>query len=62
MFILASSSPRRKELLKRLVSNFTVIVPKINENIKVAEKEYLPLEISKLKRTLYFLFILKIPF
>lgn len=49
MFILASSSPRRKELLKRLVSNFTVIVPKINENIKVAEKEYLPLEISKLK-------------
>lgn len=49
MFILASSSPRRKELLKRLVSNFTVIVPKINENIKVAEKEYLPLEIAKLK-------------
>ena len=49
MFILASSSPRRKELLKKLVPEFTIVVPQIDENIQVAENEYLPLELSKLK-------------
>ena len=31
MFILASGSPRRKELLKKLVKHFTVIIPNIDE-------------------------------
>lgn len=49
MFILASSSPRRQELLKKIVPHFITIVPEIDENILVPEHEYLPYELSKLK-------------
>lgn len=49
MFILASSSPRRKELLESLNINFSIISPAIDENIVVAEHEYLPFVIAKLK-------------
>ena len=33
MVILASSSPRRKELLKRIISNFEIKVSNIDESI-----------------------------
>ncbi len=49
MFILASSSPRRKELLSRLNIPFTIVTPEIDENILVSEQEYLPFVIAKLK-------------
>ncbi len=49
MFILASSSPRRQELLKKVVPHFITISPTINEDILVPEHEYLPYELSKLK-------------
>jgi septum formation protein len=32
--ILGSSSPRRKEILKNFINNFTIIVPDINEDIQ----------------------------
>lgn len=49
MFILASASPRRKELLSTLIKDFKVIVSDIDENIVVANAYDLPLELSKLK-------------
>lgn len=33
MFILASSSPRRKQLLKKLVDEFEIVVPDIDERV-----------------------------
>ncbi|MFA5485759.1 MAG: Maf family protein [Bacilli bacterium] len=36
MFILASKSPRRAELTKMLVKDFSIIVPDIDENILVS--------------------------
>lgn len=36
MFILASKSPRRAELTKKLVDDFIIIVPDIDENIPVS--------------------------
>ncbi|HZJ89901.1 MAG TPA: Maf family protein [Bacilli bacterium] len=36
MFILASKSPRRHELLKKLVPEFTIIVPDIDEEISTS--------------------------
>jgi septum formation protein len=33
MLILASSSPRRKELLKKLVPSFTIVVPSVDERL-----------------------------
>lgn len=51
MFILASSSPRRKELLSLLIKDFTIIVPDIDErllNPAVSPKD-LALEESRLK-------------
>ncbi len=41
-FILASSSPRRKELLKKVISDFSVIVPDVTES-----EEGTPEEIAK---------------
>lgn len=49
MWILASSSPRRKELLQSLVDDFMIIAPNVDEHIQVENPEYLPVEISKLK-------------
>lgn len=33
MFILASGSPRRKELLKKVIEDFVIIVPNVDERI-----------------------------
>ena len=49
MYILASQSPRRKELLSQIISEFKIIPSNINENIKVNTPEELPLMLSKLK-------------
>jgi septum formation protein len=51
MLILASASPRRKELLKKITPNFTVIVPDIDERSIDAsvEAKDLPAEESRLK-------------
>lgn len=51
MFILASSSPRRKELLRLLLPDFAVVVPMVEENIYLSSLPLkdLPLEESRLK-------------
>jgi len=51
MFILASSSPRRKELLKKLIDEFTVVFPNIDESLihDVVSPYRLPLEESRAK-------------
>lgn len=49
MFILASSSPRRKELLAKLVPAFEIIVPNIDESILDLPPKDLALEESKAK-------------
>ncbi|HBN00622.1 MAG TPA: septum formation protein Maf [Firmicutes bacterium] len=45
MFILASSSPRRKLLLKKLISDFIVISPKVDE--RALDALYGPSTLSK---------------
>jgi septum formation protein len=49
MLILASGSPRRKELLKKIVKDYTVIVPNIDERILDLDPKDLPAEESKEK-------------
>lgn len=49
MFILASSSPRRRLLLQQVVRHFEVIDPEIDEASVQAQDSALPQEISKLK-------------
>lgn len=49
MFILASASPRRKELLSTLIKDFEIVVSDVDENIEVDDVYLLPLELSKLK-------------
>ncbi len=49
MLILASSSPRRRELLHQVTSEFKVIAPQIDEKSIRASDSGLPLEISKMK-------------
>lgn len=49
MFILASKSPRRKELTKMLVRDFEIIVPNIDENIPVSIPSDTAKIISKFK-------------
>ncbi len=49
MFILASSSPRRKEILAKLVPSFEIIVPDIDESILDLPPKDLALEESKAK-------------
>ena len=49
MFILASSSPRRKEILAKLVPPFEIIVPDIDESILDLPPKDLALEESKAK-------------
>lgn len=47
MIILASSSPRRKELLKQIVDDFSILVPNIDESINRPEKvEDIPYELA----------------
>lgn len=45
MFILASSSPRRKELLKKLIDDFVIISPDIDE--RLLDDSFLPSRLSK---------------
>lgn len=49
MLILASQSPRRKELLHKLVDDFLIIPADVDEHVKVDDVTDLPLEASKLK-------------
>lgn len=49
MIILASESPRRKELIKKLTSDFTVIPANIDESVLHIPACDLPGELSKLK-------------
>lgn len=49
MLILASGSPRRKQLLKKLVKEFTIIVPNIDERFLNLPAQDLPAEESKMK-------------
>jgi septum formation protein len=49
MFILASSSPRRQELLKQLIPNFKIVIPDIDERFIVARDSILPQEIARTK-------------
>lgn len=49
MIILASASPRRKELIKMLVNDFVVIPSDVDESIVHTEPHALPAELSKLK-------------
>ncbi|MCF0117686.1 MAG: septum formation protein Maf [Bacilli bacterium] len=51
MYILASSSPRRKELLHTLIDDFKIIPPNVDENIEVNDPTELPLKLSTLKAT-----------
>ncbi len=49
MFILASSSPRRQQLLSEVIDEFMIIDPKIDELGIRAQASALPQEISKIK-------------
>lgn len=49
MLILASKSPRRKELLKKIIASFVVIDADVDERSVRCNQSSLPLEISKLK-------------
>ena len=49
MFILASASPRRKELLHKLLPEFSIIVPNIDERILHLDPKDLASEESKHK-------------
>lgn len=49
MLILASGSPRRKELLKKLTKDFVIIVSNVDEGFLHLPAEDLPAEESKMK-------------
>jgi len=49
MLILASESPRRKELIRKITNDFTVIPSNIDESIYHIEPSDLPGELSKMK-------------
>ena len=49
MLILASESPRRKELIKRITSDFVVIPSNVDESLLHITPHDLPAELSKLK-------------
>lgn len=49
MFILASSSPRRKELLKKLIPEYAILVPDVDERILDLSPSDLAAEESKIK-------------
>ena len=49
MLILASESPRRRELIKKITSNFTVIPSNIDESLLHIAPHDLPAELSKMK-------------
>lgn len=49
MFILASGSPRRKELLQKVIKDFTIIVPNVDESILHLNPKDMAMEESKQK-------------
>jgi len=49
MFILASESPRRRELIKKIITQFTVIPANVDESSLHIPAHDLPGELSKLK-------------
>ena len=49
MFILASGSPRRKELLHKLIDDFVILVPEIDEHAFPLAAKDLPAALSKAK-------------
>ena len=49
MIILASSSPRRKQLMKKITSNFSIVTPKVDERMCIAPISSYALELSKIK-------------
>lgn len=49
MLILASSSPRRKQLLKKITKSFTVVSPRVNERDYQFDVFQYALELSRLK-------------
>ena len=49
MFILASSSPRRKELLKKLIPEYEIVVPNVDERLLHLSPSDLAAEESKIK-------------
>jgi septum formation protein len=49
MLILASESPRRRELIKRITNDFTVIPSNVDESLLHITPHDLPAELSKLK-------------
>lgn len=49
MFILASSSPRRQELLKKVIKDFVIIVPEVDERLLHLPPKDLAAEESKMK-------------
>ena len=49
MLILASESPRRRELIKKITSDFTVIPSNVDESVLHIAPHDLPAELSKLK-------------
>lgn len=49
MFILASSSPRRKQLLAKVVKEFSIVVPEVDERLLNLPASDLAAEESKMK-------------
>ena len=49
MLILASTSPRRKELLKKITKSFISVAPKVNERDYQFDTFHYALELSRLK-------------
>ena len=49
MFILASSSPRRKQLLAKIIPDFEILVPEIDESLLHIPAADLPAQESKAK-------------
>ena len=57
MFILASKSPRRKEILKELIPSFEIIVPEVDESSLLSLVD--PLDLAKAESKLKVLSIIK---
>ena len=49
MIILASTSPRRKQLLKKIVENFRIVSADIDENEDFLAPDFLSYDLARLK-------------
>lgn len=54
MLILASASPRRKQLLSTIIKDFKIVVADIDENIEFDDVYELPVQLSFLKASAIF--------